>query len=60
VVEGMYEGLGANGAPNYDVSADGRSFLMIRQNDLTSIAQTQLDVVVNWTSELGGRVRPSQ
>jgi hypothetical protein len=33
---------------------------MIRQTDLTLVAQTQLDVVVNWTSELSGRARPSQ
>jgi hypothetical protein len=53
--EGSYAGRGGNGAPNYEVSADGRSFLMIRQNDLTSIGQTQLDVALNWTIDLGAR-----
>lgn len=50
--QGTYSGRGGNGAPNYEVSADGRSFLMIRQNDLTPIGQTQLDVALNWTIDL--------
>ena len=60
VVQGSYSGRGGNGAPNYDLSADGRTFLLIRQNDPTSAGRTQLDVVVNWTTELGRRVLAKQ
>ena len=51
VVEGPY----ATGAPasgrNYDVSSDGRRFLMVRQAPATQ-AGPQLVVVQNWAAEL--------
>lgn len=57
VVEGVYAGRAGNGAPNYEVSADGRRFLMVRRNDVASLVPTELDVVLNWFVELATRVR---
>jgi len=36
---------------NYDVSADGRRFLMVRDDD-SSVAGTRVVVVLNWAEEL--------
>jgi eukaryotic-like serine/threonine-protein kinase len=54
---GSYEGAAGNGAPNYELSADGRRFVMVRRNDLSSVPDTRLDVVVNWLAELLPRLR---
>jgi serine/threonine protein kinase/Tol biopolymer transport system component len=37
--------------PNYDVSADGQRFLMVKRSEPAQ-AQTQINVVLNWTEEL--------
>jgi Tol biopolymer transport system component/predicted Ser/Thr protein kinase len=53
--EGPYE-MGGNFGQGYDVSSDGRRFLMIRENDNPAI---QLTVVQNWFEELK-RLAPSE
>jgi hypothetical protein len=40
---------------NYDVSQDGRRFLMIKENEHVAAA-TQINVVLNWFEELKQRV----
>jgi hypothetical protein len=40
------------GYRNYDVSKDGKRFLMIKQVEETPAPVTQLKVVVNWLEEL--------
>jgi Tol biopolymer transport system component len=56
--EGSYErtrrGAGA-GAPNYDVTADGQRFVMVKATE-TGSAPSQLNVVLNWFEELKRRV----
>jgi hypothetical protein len=42
-------------APNYDVSADGQRFLMVKASEQEQAA-TQIDVVLNWFEELRQRV----
>jgi tRNA A-37 threonylcarbamoyl transferase component Bud32 len=44
-------GMPGVSSSNYDVSADGRRFLMVRDDDL-SVAGTQVVVVLNWAEEL--------
>jgi serine/threonine-protein kinase len=46
----LFEGRFQPG-PNYDVSADGRHFLIVKESEAGS-GPTQMDVVVDWTSEL--------
>jgi len=41
--------------PNYDVSPDGRRFLMLKPNEQAQFA-TQINVVLNWFEELKRRV----
>jgi eukaryotic-like serine/threonine-protein kinase len=48
--------LGASSPANYDVSADGQRFLMIKAKE--EATPTQINVVLNWTEELKGRVPP--
>ena len=38
--------------PDYDVSADGQRFLMIKPVEQVESAPTQINVVLNWTEEL--------
>ena len=52
--EGPYEPSPATG-PNYDVSADGQRFLMIKASEQEQ-AVTQIDMVLNWFEELKRRV----
>jgi hypothetical protein len=59
IASGSYEGAAGNGAPNYEVSAEGRRFVMVRSNDLSSVPDTRLHVVVNWFAELVPRLRPN-
>jgi serine/threonine-protein kinase len=40
------------GVPNYDVSQDGRRFLMVKPVEQQQAAPTQINVVLNWTEEL--------
>ena len=57
VVEGPFEKSAGTGSPNYEVSADGSRFLMVRRNDPSSFTATGLHVVVNWSAELAARTR---
>ena len=38
--------------PNFDVSADGQRFLMLKPVEREQAAPTQINVVLNWTEEL--------
>jgi hypothetical protein len=52
--EGQYEPtLFTN--PNYDVSPDGKRFLMLKPSE-SAEAATQINVVLNWFEELKRRV----
>jgi hypothetical protein len=42
---------------NYDVTPDGRRFLMIREGD-PGTSSAQINVVLNWTEELKGLAPP--
>jgi serine/threonine-protein kinase len=53
--EGRYEPSPAT-APNYDVSADGQRFLMLKPSATVEAASTQINVVLNWFEELKRRV----
>jgi len=44
---------------NYDVSADGQRFLMIKAVEQGETAPTQINVVLNWTEELKRLVPPA-
>ena len=37
---------------NYDVSADGQRFLMIKPIEEAQVAPAQVNVVLNWAEEL--------
>ena len=52
--EGPYEPTYGT-VPNYDVSADGQRFLMVKASEQEQ-ASTQIDVVLNWFEELKRRV----
>ena len=57
VVQGDY--VAPNAGRNYDVSADGQRFLMIRNaasDDEASPQKPQINVVLNWFTELRERV----
>jgi hypothetical protein len=41
--------------PNYDISADGQRFLMLKPGEQAQTA-TQINVVTNWVEELKRRV----
>ncbi len=51
IFEGDYE-MGGDLWANYDVSPDGKSFLMIER---TTEAPRQINVVINWFEELERR-----
>jgi eukaryotic-like serine/threonine-protein kinase len=53
--EGRYERSPAT-SPNYDVSPDGQSFLMLKPSEQEAAAPTQINVVLNWFEELKRRV----
>jgi len=46
--------------PNYDVSPDGRRFLMLKPKEPEAVAPTQIYVVLNWFDELKRRVPPGK
>jgi len=46
------------GRPNYDVSADGQRFLMLKPVEQQQAGPTQINVVLNWTEELKRLVPP--
>jgi serine/threonine protein kinase/Tol biopolymer transport system component len=41
---------------NYDVSADGQRFLMLKPSESAQVAPTQINVVLNWFEELKQKV----
>jgi hypothetical protein len=43
---------------NYDVSADGQRFLMVKPTSAQDAAPTQINIVLNWIEELKQRVPP--
>jgi hypothetical protein len=53
--QGQY-GLTAN-IRGYDVSADGRRFLMVQQKERSATRLTEMIIVQNWVEELKQRVR---
>jgi serine/threonine protein kinase/Tol biopolymer transport system component len=53
--EGKYEPAPAT-FPNYDVSADGQRFLMLKLVEQAEAAPTQMNVVLNWFEELKQKV----
>jgi hypothetical protein len=46
--------------PNYDVSPDGRRFLMLKPSEQEAAAPMQINVVLNWFEELKRRVPPAK
>ncbi len=40
-----------NGFPKYDISPDGKRFLMMKEEE-TARDQSQINVILNWTEEL--------
>ena len=56
VVEGPYLTIGGRSSRNYDVSADGKRFLLIKQAPVTQAAAPRIIVVQNWFEELKARV----
>jgi eukaryotic-like serine/threonine-protein kinase len=57
--EGKYQPAPAT-FPNYDVSADGQRFLMLKLVEQAEAAPTQINVVLNWFEELKRRVPTKQ
>jgi eukaryotic-like serine/threonine-protein kinase len=53
--EGRYETTSYAYLPNYDISPDGRRFLMVKGSEQESAAM-QINVVLNWSEELKGVV----
>jgi len=53
--EGQYETT-PNSLTNYDVSADGQRFLMLKPTEQTEAPPTQINVVLNWFEELKQKV----
>jgi hypothetical protein len=53
--EGQYQ-LTPGAFPNYDVSPDGQSFLMLKPSEQAQAAPTQINVVLNWFEELKQKV----
>jgi hypothetical protein len=43
---------GSTSNPNYDVSRDGRRFLMVQPSAGENATRTQIIVVLNWHEEL--------
>jgi serine/threonine-protein kinase len=56
---GMGSSCGGPGptSSNYDVTADGKRFLMIKDDDQDSVTSTQVVVVLDWADELRRRSR---
>ncbi len=58
--EGPYQSLPTISTPNYDVSPDGRRFLMLKPSEAAEVAPTQINVVLNWFEELKQKVPASK
>ena len=48
----LFEGPYSEGGNDYDVSPDGKRFLMIRESGTSSSAGSELVVVLDWFEEL--------
>ena len=56
--EGQYQtGAPSTLGPNYDVSSDGKHFVMVREDEAS--ANTEIHVVLNWFEELT-RLAPAE
>ena len=55
--EGRYESPGLRS--NYDVTSDGRTFVMVKANE-PDASNRQLNIVVNWAEELAPRLPVAQ
>jgi hypothetical protein len=53
----LFSGPFETGSPNFDVSPDGQSFLMVEADP--DAKPTQVNVILNWTDELRRQV-PTQ
>jgi eukaryotic-like serine/threonine-protein kinase len=53
--EGRYGATG--GIRSYDVTSDGRRFLMVQQKERTALSAAEMVFVQNWLEELKARVR---
>lgn len=42
--------------PNFDVSADGQRFLMVKPSESAEASPTQINIVLNWFEELNQKV----
>ena len=58
VVEGPYMTRSLRDKPTYDVSTDGKRFLMVKQP--ANQAAPQIVVVQNWQEELKQRLAPTK
>jgi len=52
--EGRYGA--SSGIRSYDVTADGRRFLMVQQKERPAVAASEIILVQNWVEELKARV----
>jgi hypothetical protein len=52
--EGRYGAT--SGIRSYDVTADGRRFLMVQQKERPAVAAAEMILVQNWLEELKARV----
>ena len=54
----LFEGLygATSGIRSYDVTADGRRFLMVQQKERPAVAAAEMILVQNWLEELKARV----
>ncbi|MGH9785611.1 MAG: TolB family protein, partial [Terriglobia bacterium] len=57
--ERAYEHV-AIGTANYDATADGQRFVMVKATDQEAAAPTQINVVLNWFEELKRKVPAGQ
>ena len=48
---GNYKGSSGPWGRNYDITPDGKKFLMIEEGQMTSTA-TQINIILNWTEDL--------
>jgi serine/threonine-protein kinase len=58
--EGDYASSGGYGRPNYDVTADGSRFLMVRREAPQATAPAEIHVILNWAKELKRLSSPSR
>jgi hypothetical protein len=52
----LFQATGYLGYGNYDITADGQHFLMIKQEDISN-SPKELNVILNWSEELKRSLR---